>query len=470
MVNASPEHMLLAGVLADGTGYDRLTSAIARGTPGHLADDRVRPLFTVLVNYHSQYGGVPGLAIVEQAVAKVCPDEEKRNNHLSLVRQCAEKSVPEDQFLWALDEVRDRWLERERGACLDQAVRVHHGDAQIVDGESLSGHEVAARYVRSQYDRIDADAGYTQVDAGYLDDELHEVVTDYEAAATGAGPQGVLMGIEAVDTLTGGFHGGELILLYGGTGEGKSMLVTQTAWHAAVMQDKNVLFLTNETPKKQVRLRYISRHSRLPSLGINGGIDAWKIRNGKLDPEEREALYTVLDNVVSGTREGRYGRLSLVQLPGGATMREIRSTAHAISAKTSLDLVVIDHLMYLSPERPRSTRREELAETLRAARELAGSIGVPVLSPWHVNREGDKRAKEGGDRQLSDAAECAEAERLADLVLSIRPGPDPHTLALEILKNRDGAMMDRPVTINCDFRSSSFWVPAGVNAMSLLED
>ena len=124
-----------------------------------------------------------------------------------------------------------------------------------------------------------------------------------------------------------------------------------------------------------------------------------------------------------------------------------------------IDLIIIDHLMYMNPERKLQSRRDGLSDLLKGAKELAlgfaDGVGVPILCPWHVSREGEKLAKASGTRHLYDAAECADAERIADVVLSIQAVPENGEITLEILKNRDGAKMDA-VSLKADFHTSFF--------------
>jgi hypothetical protein len=69
--------------------------------------------------------------------------------------------------------------------------------------------------------------------------------------------------------------------------------------------------------------------------------------------------------------------------------------------------------------------------------------GVPLISPWHTNRTSWERAKESGQYTLSSLAKTAEAERCADVILTIiKQNTGRDELKASLIKNRDGEILD----------------------------
>ena len=96
--------------------------------------------------------------------------------------------------------------------------------------------------------------------------------------------------------------------------------------------------------------------------------------------------------------------------------------------------------------------------------------GVPVVSPWQVNRTGRQDAQRSGSYDLADLAETAQAERTADQIVAILKDPDRGGLLLDVLKNREGPVTSG-ISLDVDFSCGWLAERAAPNAVAgLLED
>jgi hypothetical protein len=150
-------------------------------------------------------------------------------------------------------------------------------------------------------------------------------------------------------------------------------------------QRENVLFLTCEMIRSVVRRRIISRHAReLYKVGIN--LTSWK--KGELKPESLKVLQDTLNDME--TRKGEYGRFELLQMPSGATTDFVSASLASYQASFNIDLCILDSIHLLQPKKTRQSSYAELDDMLIDIKSIIVSHnngkGVPLISPWHVNR------------------------------------------------------------------------------------
>lgn len=237
-------------------------------------------------------------------------------------------------------------------------------------------------------------------------------------------------------------------------------LCVQLAWSAVVEQAKNVLFLTTETVRDQVRRRILARHSCLPIFGAGDGLNSRDLKHGTLSPADRQRFEATVDDF--HTNPG-YGRCYVVQVPRGASMAYVESKIVRVSRLMHIDLVIMDYLALLRPERKRNTVREELSSTLIASKQLSTSVndgeGVPFVSPWQVSRTARVEAEQKNCYGLNSLSETAETSNSADTIISLlAPFDNQNRLArvkAQIMKHRDGEKANA-IELSVDYATSRF--------------
>ena len=297
-----------------------------------------------------------------------------------------------------------------------------------------------------------------------MKDEFSELLDDYAQAKARrlAGTSGgIRTGVEEIDRKVGGFQRGELILLAGYSSDGKSSFGVQVAWSAAVEQGKNVVFLTTETLRHQIRRKIVSRHSKLPQFGLlPDGLNSWDLKSGTL-PDELEAKYTEVTRDL--TKNPAYGNLFIAQVPRSATLASLDQRLHRIQRGFDIDLVVMDYLALLQSGLRRQSNREELEMLMKEAKLLAVNFnngqGVPFVSPWQVSRDARTKAEQAGMYDSTATSGTAEATNSADLILSLLAPTDNTSrytdITMQILKNRDGETANG-ITVEVDYATSTF--------------
>lgn len=237
---------------------------------------------------------------------------------------------------------------------------------------------------------------------------------------------GVKTGYRRLDSETGGFHAGELIMLGARPAVGKSTLSANIAEHAVMVGHVPTVIFSLEMTIDEIALRLIASRARVP---------LWSIRSGRLASQYR-------GSVESAEKELREAGL-FVDETSMLRMQDIRSKVRRLKARHGLGLVVVDYIQLVSGLRDKnSSRQEEIAGISRGLKQLARECGVPVLAVAQLNR----KASEGEEPEMHHLKESGALEQDADVVLllnrKIKPdqkNPDSHRAATLLLaKQRNG--------------------------------
>ena len=339
-------------------------------------------------------------------------------------------------------------------SAVDSGVNVLDHARQLANTETrrrlcLFGYELAARAVSDPDGVIDwATSEITAIAAAtvHADDitPLSEVVRatldDLErrqqARQTGE-CIGISSGLSRLDALTGGWRGGQLIVLAGRPGMGKSAVMLHFS-HAAAASGVPVCVFSLEMPDTQLAGRMLVGGS-----GVNSG----SFRTGDID--------------VDSWRRLEQAAADLSALPvylndrANITMGAIRSQCKAMARRGRCGMVIIDYLQLADTAngKKNGTREQEIAAASRSAKLLSKELEVPVILLSQLSRKVEERTDK--TPMLSDLRESGAIEQDADMVLFLdRPAmygrteidagrygtiPAEGVGLLHIAKNREGA-------------------------------
>lgn len=354
--------------------------------------------------------------------------------------------VSDADFKWALYQLKQIYATNTTKAVLAQGVTIITKGVEDSKGNELKGHEAAREYVMAQLGVIDQRLTVQEAPDADVREEEEEFLQEYESRKTShqAGEySGIEFGIPKLDQMLGGLQPGELDLILGYASAGKSSLCCQLSWNAAVMQRKNVVYVTTETIRTQIRRKLISRHSRLSKFGIEEGLNSLNLKRGDLTPHEEEKLKEVMHDF---SHNESYGKLRVMQASDSLTVTSLNVRLQAIQREFPIDLVVVDALYILKPEVRRKTEREELNEKIQQAMVLSKTFnngaGIPLVSPWQASRAAKEKAEREKQYDMSALAETAYAERFTDNVVGLLEPPGVQgrykTLSVSGVKVRDG--------------------------------
>lgn len=241
-------------------------------------------------------------------------------------------------------------------------------------------------------------------------------------------------GITALDNkLDGGMREGEVIVIAGRPGMGKTSLALSIAEHGAEKQGAAAGVMSMEMPKLQVNNRRASMHSRVP---------LHKIRRPERMSDMDWSMFT------AGVEKTR--RLPVfISDQTAMNINQVRAKARALKRKHGLRVLVIDYIGLMEGTDRKANRATQLGEVSRGIKALAKELGITVLLLAQLNREVEKRTN--NRPILADLRECGDIEQDADVILFVhRPivaKPDlmpewKYYAEIIIAKQRDGETAD----------------------------
>jgi replicative DNA helicase len=224
-------------------------------------------------------------------------------------------------------------------------------------------------------------------------------------AHNGDGPAVMKTGIAKLDAMIGGFHPGDLVILGGRPGMGKSSLALAFALHAA-REGFGVAFSSLEMTPESLALRAISEETDRQHRGVPYA-DA---RKGILGD-------TQFDNFRSAAMDIHALPIRIIP-PSvrdlGSLYAAVRRVMKQCEAKgIPFGAVVVDYLQLLRVDR--RSRFEEITEISIALKQMALQFKIPVIALSQLSRQVEQR----DDKRptMSDLRESGQLEQDADLIL-----------------------------------------------------
>jgi replicative DNA helicase len=291
-----------------------------------------------------------------------------------------------------------------------------------------------------------------------IKDAIHGAFEMISAAAKhGGGISGIPTGFSQLDRKTAGLHSGDLYIVAGRPGMGKTAFVLNMAVNIskprrAPLADDNpyaeapideagdgVAFFSLEMPREQLASRLLASEAR---------VDVSRIRGGDMHREDWNKLTEAA---------ARLGRLPLwLDDTPALGLLELRAKIRRLKAEVArsegegppargLGVVVVDYLQLMQGRRDAASREQEISELSRGLKQLAKEMHVAVIALSQLNRSVETRTTKDKRPQLSDLRESGAIEQDADTILFIyrdeyyyRDSEDKGVAEVIIAKQRNG--------------------------------
>lgn len=232
------------------------------------------------------------------------------------------------------------------------------------------------------------------------------------ALARGGHISGVPSGFTDLDSLLGGLHPSDLLIVAGRPGMGKTALATNMAFYCANVWAKDkadgsesprgapVLLFSLEMAASQLSARILSEQTE---------IEMRKIRTGRFTDSEWDRFVQTAQ---------RLSDLPLyIDDTGGISIAQIAARARRLKREKHIGLIVIDYLQLIEASRRAENRVQEISEITKGLKALAKELDVPIMALSQLSRGVDNR----DDKRpvLSDLRESGSIEQDADVVMFV---------------------------------------------------
>lgn len=204
---------------------------------------------------------------------------------------------------------------------------------------------------------------------------------------------GVKTGYAAIDQITSGLMPGELIIVAGRPGMGKSVFAGCLARNC----DGNSGIFTQEMQEKMFYYRLLSN-----DLSINHD----KFRSGNFSDEEIEKMFPMID---------LYSEKIFILNKPGISIELLRKQAHKWKKENDIKVLIVDYLQLVRASG--DTRENEISNVSKGLKEIAEELDLPVVALAQLSRATEGKA----DRipNLTHLRESGSIEQDADMVLFI---------------------------------------------------
>jgi replicative DNA helicase len=209
---------------------------------------------------------------------------------------------------------------------------------------------------------------------------------------------GVPTGFTKLDNITGGLREGELIVVAGRPGMGKTALAMNIAQHVAVDMRPAVpaLIFSLEMSAESLWTRVLCGMAR---------VNQQRFRAGFLNSDERRALIAAASKLA--------GAPILID-DTAKTVMDVWTKSRQAKAEHRIGLVIVDYLQLLAAGTRHENRVQEVSAISRALKLLSKEVGTPIVTLSQLSRACELR--EDKRPQLSDLRESGSIEQDSDIV------------------------------------------------------
>ncbi len=252
---------------------------------------------------------------------------------------------------------------------------------------------------------------------------------------------GIPFGIKWLDDRIGGLQGGDVVVVAGRPGLGKTAFANQFAIHAAGLG----------FPGAAASLEMYARQVAIRSLAHVAKVNNTRLRFG--GSEEAEKAF---DQVIA------LGNLPLFWDFDTYTLTGICAQITHLRIKQNIRFAMVDHIGLVETDGgSRQTNNDRIGQVTRTFKKLAKTLDIPVILLSQMSREIEKARREPIMADLRDSGSIEQDASIVIFPHSETPdGKNPKSISFVMPKNRDGRTGKSGPIYEFDGATQTFRVPA----------
>lgn len=442
------ERALLGGLILDPTQIPDVAETIR---PGDFHRPQHAAMFGLIHRMHSAGAGIDIATVLEEItrlacaeemggfayaanLPNACPTVENIPDYATRLRELGTRRAMEMEFRRGIEAIR-------AGADLREVIA--NAGAALSEASEASAGKEAPRFVM-------------------IGETAREVIAEVHAAADDRAPKVsrvmIPTGYPLLDKRLIGFEPGDLVIIGGRSGMGKSAFVGNLALNMG-RAGYGVAILSLEMMRKANVRRMLCADGRASSS---------QLRAGRLDLENYRRLVAATERVD--------GLPIAIDDGKGAGVTDLRARLRRLTMPKGqrVSVVAVDYLQLLRPGRRAGNREAEVSGIARDLKELAAELGVVILALSQIARGVEGRADKRP--MMSDLRESGEIEQAADAVILLyrddyyhSDSPQRGVCEIIVAKLREGSTGTVPLAWHGDYQlfeslDSPGWAPAPVPA------
>ncbi len=417
------EAAVLSACLLSGDLFDAVQEILAKE---HFYDPRHRQVYEAIEELSAAARSVDTISVAGYLRDRGRLDQAGGTPYLAQLVDATPAVAHVEEHARA---IREKWRLRSLIATCQKYAAEGYGDCgdvqSFVDDAEQSIFELA---------RVKADSPIVPVkDAIKV---AFDVLT--VARQRGGGVTGFSTGFVELDRRTSGLHKGDLYIVAGRPGMGKTSFVLNVASNVATHDENGdhgagVAFFSLEMPREQLAARLLASEAR---------VNMANLRSGQVPADDWNKLTEAA---------ARMGRLPLwLDDTPAISLLDLRAKIRRLQADLKKDgrelgLVAIDYLQLMSGRKGVTSREQEISEISRGLKQLAKEMEVPVMALSQLNRSVETRGTKDKRPQLADLRESGAIEQDADAIMFIyrdeyyfENSPDKGQAEVIVAKQRNG--------------------------------
>jgi replicative DNA helicase len=210
---------------------------------------------------------------------------------------------------------------------------------------------------------------------------------------------GLSTGFADLDAVTAGLHPGNLVVIGGRPGMGKTDLALNMATYVA-LKGRQVLFFSLEMSEGELTNRILSAQASVAGQAL---------RTAQIDAAGWRRLAEASTRLETSSLK--------IDDSGSLTLAQLRNRSRLHKSKHGLALVVVDYLQLMQGRSDAATREQEVSDLSRSLKVLAKELGVPIIALSQLNRSVELRKPQ--KPKLADLRESGGIEQDADVVMML---------------------------------------------------